>query len=107
MLAGYGSKLSRKQLRETSVIIVWGTGQLTSKLLKKTCLADADIVSFIDSNPIHHGELWMGKPVVSPRSLVDSSASLLIASTIHQDDIVAVIGEMGLQNELVLLRPAA
>src|ERR1700722_1388777 len=88
-------------------MVVWGTGQLTSKLLKKTRLAEADIVSFIDSNPIHHGEIWMGKPVVSPQSLVDSTASLLIATTIHQDDIVATIGRMGLRNELVLLRPAA
>jgi SAM-dependent methyltransferase len=86
-------------------VVVWGTGQLTSKLLKKTSLAYADIVSFIDSNPIHHGEVWMGKPVVSPESLVDSTASLLIATTVHQDDIIAAIGRMGLQNELVLLRP--
>jgi len=87
-------------------VVVWGTGQLTSKLLKKTRLAEADIVSFIDSNPIHHGEVWMGKPVVAPESLVDSTAALLIATTIHQDDIVAAIGRMGLRNELVLLRDA-
>lgn len=85
-------------------MIVWGTGQLTSKLLAKTRLAQADIVSFIDSNPIHHGEVWMGKPVVSPESGVDASASLLIASTIHQDDIVAAVARMGLRNELVLLK---
>lgn len=84
-------------------VVVWGTGQLTSKLLKQTRLAEAEIISFIDSNPIHHGELWMGKPVVAPQS-VDASASLLIATTIHQDDIVAAIGRMGLRNELVLLR---
>ncbi|HTB10811.1 MAG TPA: class I SAM-dependent methyltransferase [Bryobacteraceae bacterium] len=84
-------------------VVVWGTGQLTSKLLKKTSLAEADIVSFIDSNPIHHGEVWMGKPVVAPQA-VDATASLLIATTIHQDDIVAAIGRMGLENELVLLR---
>jgi len=28
----------------------------------------------------------------------------LIATTIHQDDIVAAIGRLGLPNELVLLR---
>jgi len=85
-------------------VVVWGTGQLTSKLLAKTRLAQADIVSFIDSNPIHHGEVWMGKPVVAPESFVDSTAALLIATTIHQDDIVAAIGRLGLPNELVLLR---
>jgi hypothetical protein len=87
-------------------VVVWGTGQLTSKLLAKTRLAEADIVSFIDSNPIHHGEVWMGKPVVSPQSLVDAGASILIATTIHQNDIVAAIGKIGLRNELVLLRPS-
>jgi hypothetical protein len=83
-----------------------GTGQLTSKLLAKTRLADADIVSFIDGNPIHHGEVWMGKPVVAPQSPIDAAASILIATTIHQDDIVATIEKMGLKNELVLLRPS-
>ena len=87
-------------------VIVWGTGQLTSKLLAKTRLGEADIVSFIDSNPIHHGEVWMGKPVVSPQSEVDAGASILIATTIHQDDIIAMIGKIGLRNELVLLRPS-
>jgi SAM-dependent methyltransferase len=85
-------------------IIVWGTGQLTSKLLAKTRLARAEIVSFIDSNPIHHGELWMGRPVVSPASLKGSTAPILIATTIHQDDIAASIATMGLDNDLVLLR---
>lgn len=88
-------------------VIVWGTGQLTSKLLAKTSLAKADILFFIDSNPIHHREKWMGRPVVSPQSEVDSTASILIATTIHQDDIVGAIGRIGLKNELVLLRPSA
>ncbi len=85
-------------------ILVWGTGQLTSKLLAKTRLAEADIVSFIDGNPIHHGEMWMGRPVVSPDSAIDADASILIATTIHQDDIVARIKKMGLKNSLILLR---
>lgn len=85
-------------------IVVWGTGQLTSKLLAKTKLAEADIVSFIDGNPIHHGEVWMGRPVVSPESVIDANASILIATTIHQDDIVARIEKMGLKNTLILLR---
>jgi hypothetical protein len=85
-------------------ILVWGTGQLTSKLLAKTKLAEANIVSFIDGNPIHHGEVWMGRLVVSPESVLDADASILIASTIHQDDIVGRIEKMGLKNTLVLLR---
>jgi 2-polyprenyl-3-methyl-5-hydroxy-6-metoxy-1,4-benzoquinol methylase len=93
-----------KAMTKNRRMIIWGTGQLTSKLLAKTQLADADIVSFIDSNPIHHGEVWMGKPVVAPESRIDANASLLIATTIHQADIVATIGRMGLKNELVLLR---
>lgn len=96
-----------KAIARNRRMVVWGTGQLTSKLLAKTRLADAEIVAFIDSNPIHHGEVWMGKPVVAPQSLADGAASLLIATTIHQDDIVAAIGRLGLRNELILLRPAS
>jgi 2-polyprenyl-3-methyl-5-hydroxy-6-metoxy-1,4-benzoquinol methylase len=103
MLAAMNDRIEAAMAKNRRMI-VWGTGQLTSKLLAKTKLADADIVSFIDGNPIHHGEVWMGKPVVSPLSVMDTQASILIATTIHQDDIVASIQRMGLTNELVLLR---
>jgi hypothetical protein len=46
----------------------------------------------------------MGRLVVSPESVLDADASILIASTIHQDDIVGRIEKMGLKNTLVLLR---
>ena len=56
MLQAMDDKIAEAIARNRRVI-VWGTGQLTSKLLAKTRLAEADIdVSFIDSNPIHHGE---------------------------------------------------
>jgi len=103
MLTKMNDKI-KAALGKSRSLIVWGTGQLTSKLLAETSLAQADIVSFIDSNPIHHGELWMGKPVVSPQSLKDSSAPILIATTIHQSDIVNSIQKMGLKNDLILLR---
>jgi hypothetical protein len=56
-----------------------------------------------DGSPIQHDEAWMGRPVVSPESAIDADASILNASTIHQDKIVAQIEKMGLRNTLVLL----
>ena len=36
-------------------IIVWGTGELTAKLLADTALGAANIEAFVDSNPINQG----------------------------------------------------
>ena len=55
-------------------IIVWGTGQLTLKLLAETCLGHANIAAFVDGNPINQGKILRGQSVIAPASLSASPA---------------------------------
>ena len=85
-------------------MIVWGTGQLTLKLLAETPLGEARIVAFVDSNPINQGRLLRGVPILAPDAIRSMAQPILVASTLHQDEIVAVIRErMKLTNPLILL----
>src|SRR5207253_202678 len=43
----------REALATGPPVIVWGTGELTSKLLVDTELARANIVGFVDGNPVN------------------------------------------------------
>ena len=86
------------------MVIIWGTGQLAMKLLADTCLGGARIFCYVDSNPINQGKKIQGIPIVSPESIRYKLEPIIIASTIYQDNIVAQIREMGLPNELILLK---
>jgi 2-polyprenyl-3-methyl-5-hydroxy-6-metoxy-1,4-benzoquinol methylase len=85
-------------------LIVWGTGQLAMKLLAETPLGEAQIVAFVDSNPINQGRLLRGVPILAPDAIRGMPQPILVASTLHQDEIVDVIRFcMGLTNSLILL----
>lgn len=91
-------------LRASSELIVWGTGQLTMKLLAETSLGAAKIVAFVDSNPINQGRLLRGVPILAPDAIRHMAQPILVASTLHQDEIVGVIrSRLGLMNPLILL----
>jgi FlaA1/EpsC-like NDP-sugar epimerase len=85
-------------------IIVWGTGQLTMKLLAQTSLAKADIIAFVDSNPINQGKVIKGTKVLSPNEIRGYSEPILISSTLHQQSIAQQIDKMNLNNRLIFLR---
>jgi SAM-dependent methyltransferase len=87
-------------------LFVWGTGQLTMKLLAETSLADADIIAFVDSNPINQGKMLHGRDILAPDDLHKYSEAILISSTLHQQSIVKQIRKMGLQNQLIMLKDA-
>ena len=75
-------------------IVVWGTGQLTMKLLSMTGLAKGDLYAFVDSSPINQGKLLMGKPIMGPDDLKGAQQrnwTILIASTIYEKAIRADI----------------
>lgn len=91
-------------LSRSPEIIVWGTGQLTMKLLAETALARANILAFIDNNPVHYGQVLYGKPILSPMELAKWNAPILIATLLHHEAIVDQIQAMGLKNEIVLLK---
>jgi SAM-dependent methyltransferase len=91
-------------LAVTPRVIVWGTGQLTMKLLIETSLGQADIIAFVDSNPLNQGKILRGKRIVAPDSIHSMPEPIVIASTLHQENIAAQIRGMGLGNELIFLR---
>lgn len=85
-------------------VIVWGTGQLTMKLLAETSLANAKIVAFVDSNPINQGKVLEGVKVIAPEGVAAFREPILISTTLHQQSIVEQIHEMGLSNPLIFLK---
>ena len=86
-------------------IIVWGTGQLTSKLLAETSLGRAHIAAFVDGNPINQDKFLRGLPVLAPERLRTLPPHpVLIATLLHQQAILAVLrDELGLENPTVVL----
>ncbi len=86
-------------------IIVWGTGQLTLKLLVETSLGRARIAAFIDGNPINQGKTLHGQPVLAPERLRDLPPHpVLIATRLHQQEILTTLrDELGVDNPVVTL----
>ena len=86
-------------------VIVWGTGQLALKLLAETSLSKAEIVAFVDGNPVNHGKVLNGVKIISPKelSIKKLKEPIIIASTIHQEAITKTIYEMGFDNQVILL----
>lgn len=91
-------------LTQNKRIIVWGTGQLVMKLLVETTLANAEIIAFVDNNPINQGKMFRGIKILAPDQIDHYSEPILISSTLHQQAIVEQISEMGIKNPLILLK---
>ena len=96
-----------QSILENSVdVIVWGTGQLAMKLLAETSLAKANIVAFVDGNPINQGNIIAGVAVLAPHQIQARAMRqpIVITSTISQDAICNVIKTMNLPNSVILLK---
>jgi hypothetical protein len=94
----------KNALAKSPEVIVWGTGQLAMKLLVETCLADAQIVLFVDGNPINQGKKLKGVEIKAPSAIASLPQPIVITTTLHQQAIANRIRrEMGLPNELILL----
>jgi len=90
-------------LRGHEKIAVWGTGQLTLKLLAGTALSGVKITQFLDRNPVNHGHCLRGVPVVSPDEFTDRAIPILVASTINASAIIEDIRRMNFPNPLLTL----
>ncbi len=92
-------------------IIIWGTGQLVTKLLATSAFApeaEVRIRCFVDSNPVHHGRLIHGVPVVPPNDLTSlPELPILIGSTINAASIRESLAERKLPNPIVTLHTCA
>lgn len=85
-------------------VVVWGTGQLSMKLLSETCLSNADIVAFVDSNPINQGKTLRGMKVISPSEVPKFSHPILVATILQQQSVVEQIRSLHLPNQIILLK---
>lgn len=83
----------RALIDRTPELMVWGTGQLTMKLLNETSLGQARIAAFIDGNPINQGRTLHGVRIVAPGALSAIDKPILVASTIHFEAISRTIRE--------------
>jgi len=94
----------RGNLDLSSPVLVWGTGQLCMKLLVETSLSKANIVSFVDGNPVNWGQILNGVPITSPREIKNTGYPILIASLLNQAQIENDIRvKWGLTNPVVYL----
>lgn len=85
-------------------LMVWGTGQLTMKLLAETSLGRARVVAFIDSNPINQGKKLVGVPIVAPEQITDRTSPILLATLLHEEAIRETIRErLHLPNPIIAL----
>ena len=94
-------KTIRRSIERHSDLIVWGTGQLTMKLLADTCLREANIVAFVDGNPVNQGKELLGRKVIGGAELSSGKTPILVCSLINASAIIAAIRNLGLTNPVV------
>ena len=93
----------RRLLNNYSEIIVWGTGQLSMKLLADTCLRDAKIAAFVDGNPINQGKILHGAKVIASSEITSRDTPILVCSLINEDSILEAIRDLNLPNPVATL----
>ena len=103
MMQGIDQQL-QSVLASSTEVIVWGTGQLTMKLLCDTALKDAKVVAFVDGNPVNVGKTLRGVPIVSPEELENRSAPIILATLLHTQGIRNRIASLGFTNPVVTLQ---
>jgi SAM-dependent methyltransferase len=90
-------------LERSPELIVWGAGQLTLKLLAETRLGKANVIAFVDSNPVHHGQCLCGVPILAPEQARSLPQPILISTLLHQNEIREQIQSMGFPNLVINL----
>ncbi len=93
----------RDALSSSPQVILWATGQLAMKLLCDTSLKDAGILACVDGNQVNHGRTLRGARVLAPDELRSSGTPILITTLLHEPEIRARIGSLGLTNPVISL----
>jgi SAM-dependent methyltransferase len=87
-------------------VVVWGTGQLTARLLASSTMARLNIAAFVDNSRSMQGRSYFGLPVNAPSSLAGSHQTVLIASLVHAQAIQAEACRIpGFSGRIVTLPP--
>jgi len=92
-----------KMVNDWEPIAIWGAGSYTSRLLGATNLNKCNIQMFIDNDENKQGMKLMDKFICGADKLNGFNGKIIIASAIHSNDIVNQIGQMGLNNEIIIL----
>ena len=90
-------------MAQYSELILWGTGQLTMKLLEDTCLRTAKISAFVDGNPINQGRILHGAKVIPSSEITARDTPILVCSLINEDSILETIRDLNLPNPVATL----
>jgi SAM-dependent methyltransferase len=94
----------RSVLTKYPQVIVWGTGQLAMKLLAETSLANAQIVAFVDGNPINQGKVLCGTRILAPDQIGAMQFPIIVTSILHGQEIKKMIKhQYQLPNKIILL----
>ena len=91
-------------LENVPQVLIWGTGQLTLKLMLEPVFRKVEIVAFVDSNPVHQGRQKMGKPVLSPGQLQNYPYPILVSSLVNEAPILQTIEHLRLPNRIYTLK---
>lgn len=83
----------KKIVKKGKRMAIWGAGTHTLRLLKNSCLSEAKIVAFLDSNPNYHGKSLLGVPIEDPLKFNRPGVQVLISSQVHEAEIYKTITE--------------
>lgn len=73
------------------------------KLLAETSLARADIVAFVDNNPMNQGKTLKNTQIISPEKIGNLPHPILVTTLLHQKEIAEQINFLGLSNSTIYL----
>ena len=81
------------------LVIVWGAGALTQRLLETTQLSKKTII-IVDRNPKLIGKNFNGIKIIAPDELFEYSNPILISSFKFKDEIIKYIKSQNYKNKL-------
>ncbi len=74
-------------------LAIWGVGALTARLLATTRLAQANVVTFVDSNRSQQGRHLIGREIHSPSWLAGKNMTVFVSSFVYGDEIRRILQE--------------
>jgi SAM-dependent methyltransferase len=85
-------------------VLIWGAGTLARRLLVSSSLSEANIVAFVDSNPLLSGKALAGKAILAPSQIREKPEAILICSQPFRMEILESIAALGLPNKIISLQ---
>ena len=90
-----------------SPYVIYGAGQHGRLVLEFLELRGMGVECFYDGNETRHGELYYGKPVISPQTLYGSHQNnkIIITAYFHLAEIERALLENGINSENIIIPP--